>query len=108
RDPQGLEEGRQRGGDAREDGAVGGAAPLLRFDLLPLGENLVGRGQASVPENVRMTAHDLVTDGTHDAIEVEVTALLGDARLEHDLKKEIPQLLADPTRRARRDGLNDL
>jgi hypothetical protein len=58
---------------------------LLRFDLLPLLQYLIGGGQAFAPENVRVPSDDLLTDPLDDVIQVEVLALLGDAGLEHDL-----------------------
>jgi len=107
-DAQGLEERRQLLRDAVEHGAAGAAASFLVLDLLPLGQDLVRGRQGAVAEHVRMPADDLVADLPHDVLEVEFPALLGDARLEHDLEQEVTELLAVGRGNARRHRLQRL
>jgi len=57
---------------------------------------------------VRVPAHDLVADPLHERFDVEVPALLGDARLEYDLKQQIPQLFAQRLGRTAVDRLQHL
>jgi hypothetical protein len=57
---------------------------------------------------VRVTADDLVADPLEDRVDVEGAALLRHARLEHDLQREIAQLLAQRVHGATVDGVDHL
>jgi hypothetical protein len=59
-------------------------------------------------ENVRMPADQFVTDTSRHIGEVELAGLLGHARMEHDLKQQIAQFIAQSREITAPDGVGDL
>ena len=57
---------------------------------------------------MRVATDDLVADRAHDSLEIELSPLLGDPRLKHDLEQQISELLAEIPRSARGDRLQHL
>jgi len=108
RDAQGLEKRGQSAGYRSEHRGIALIAALLDLDLLPLLQHLGRRRQASLAEDVRVPPHDLVADGAHHGLKIEVACLLRDSGLEHDLEQEIAQLLLQTRGSAARDRLRDL
>src|SRR5262249_8539698 len=92
-DAQRLEQRGKRGRDSAEHRVMRLASPLLDLDLLPLLENLPGGPQSCFAEHVRVSSDNLVADGPHHVLDVELAALLRDTTLEDDLKEQVAELL---------------
>lgn len=86
-----------------------GRAPCSLFllpglDGLPLAEDGIRAVGHGVAEDVGMTPHQFLADGTGDLVDVEVTRLGGDGRVEKGLEQQIAQLVDERRAIAGTDG----
>ena len=66
---------------------------LTGLQLLPAGRNGLAVGSLGFPENVRMTAFQLIADGVTHLVEVKQPLLLAHLGVEHHLEQQVPQFV---------------
>ena len=68
---------------------------LLHLDPFPVLLHLLGGACLGLPEDVRMTADQLLGLLGEHVAKRELARLLGDRRLQDDVQEQVPQLLAE-------------
>src|SRR5512139_394487 len=87
-------------GHALENGFTVFVALFPFFDLLPVGEDLLVRGELLIAEHMGMAAGHLLDVGFYDVLESELSLFLGDSRVENNLEQEVAELLFNFNRTA--------
>jgi hypothetical protein len=68
---------------------------FLLFDLFPVAQNLGSVLGALVAEDVRVAANQFFVDFADDVVDGEAAFLVGDLRVEENLKEEVAEFLGE-------------